>query len=144
MRTVFKHCSFFFVYKISPQTVYIQITRHDGQPTLKVNYDDFSSLLNALIASHTIINSPETVSSYCLNINPEFDKETETELYLLTTKIGSEIRTSILGFEHHASTTPTKRHSVYIDQEDDIFQLCSNFLRFMSEFGDYRTKISIL
>jgi methyltransferase-like protein len=143
MKIDLRYCSVIFEYQTQPiGKFHITVTR-DGKPAVTFEKEDFAEILNTLVASREVANSTETVRYYYNNINPCFYKPKEPEIFVLTTKINNDVKISIMGFEHYTSNTPQKLYTIYIDREDDIFKLIGEFLKFLSNHGDYRNRIVI-
>jgi hypothetical protein len=143
MKIDLRHCSVIFDHQTQPSgKFHITITRN-GKSPVTFEKEDFAEILNTLFASREVINSTETVRYYYCNVNPCFYKPNEPEIFVLTTKINNDIKISIMGFEHYTNNTPQKLYTIYIDKEDDIFKLSGEFLKFLSNHGEYRQRIIV-
>jgi hypothetical protein len=135
MAVEFKHCNINFEILTEPyEKLIINITR-PGKPTVSLEKEDFCGILNALMDTQHIIKSRALVQSYYSDINSKYLHHGDPELYLLATKVNQNIKISIIGFQHNAQQPPTKLFTIFFDQEDDLYKLNAEFIKFINEHG---------
>lgn len=135
MSVEFKHCNINFERLTEPYEKLVVNFIRPGKTIVTVDKEDFSNILNALMDVQQMLKLPAAVRSYYSDINPKYSQPEDPDIYLLATKVNQDVKISIIGFECNTQQT-TKLFTIYIDQEDDIYKLCAEFLRFINQYGE--------
>jgi hypothetical protein len=143
----FENCTLVFQYEkpvidgYSDLHIFIQ---RPGKIDIKFEKEDFVEILNALIDCRFTVNSTDTVYLQHKKIDAQFDHNGNSELFLVSTKINDDIKITLLGFENDTLNPPIKKFSIHFQPDDDIFNLCGTFLKFLSDTSEFHATIAVM
>lgn len=112
------------------ETVNITISKF-GYTPVEIKRNEFIELLNALIRCQKQLQTADLVSSFTERISSTDRHYSEPEMYLTSSKILDDISISFYGYDTSTlvEKKPLELYHFRFDKDDDVFGLCSKFLK---------------
>lgn len=94
-----------------------------GEMSLRISLDAMLHLVNGLLEINHMAKSEEVIQTYVDKLDS--NEREETVLMLYATKVANDYSINLMGFQKKVV-----KHKFVIDPiKDDIYELCTNFLR---------------
>lgn len=132
-RIKYQNCSILFrhVEDYGSQKLLFTIERPEYQP-IDFDVDEMMELINGLLNIQNMLKSENMIETET-HIITDTDRYHDVFTQLLTTKINKTLEIKLYGFKKEDGEN-IEKYCVPFDIQDDVYLLCTKFLRFVNEY----------